>query len=61
MFGIEFCPQTRKVITKMADPIVDSGAATVGTNEAELQLKGHYPRADWTLVLTPRDGHVQTF
>ena len=61
MFGIEFCPQTWKVITKMADPIADSAAATFGTNEAELQLKGHCPRADWTVVLTPRDGHVRTF
>jgi len=27
-------PQTRKVITKKVDPIVDSAAAIVGTNEA---------------------------
>ena len=27
-------PQTRKVATKMADPIADSAATTVGTNEA---------------------------
>nr|GEW89448.1 ATPase subunit 1, mitochondrial [Tanacetum cinerariifolium] len=27
-------PRTRKVITKMANPIADSAAATVGTNEA---------------------------
>ena len=44
-------PRTRKVITKMADPIADSAAATVGTNEAN----------DWPIISSEETENTKKF
>ena len=44
-------PRTRKVITKMANPIADSAAATVGTNEAN----------DWPIISSKETENTKKF
>jgi len=44
-------PRTRKVITKMANPIADSAAATVGTNKAN----------DWPIISSKETENTKKF
>lgn len=44
-------PRIRKVITRMADPIADSAAATVGTNEAN----------DWPVISSEETENTKKF
>ena len=44
-------PRTRKVITKMANPIADSAAATVETNEAN----------DWPIISSEETENTKKF